>query len=235
MLFSVAPALDFDAGPRPDASARAGALQGTWGPVAVITPLPPEVSNGTDCYLDGGGSYPGESGNTVVNYTWAVYYKTGETTQILYAKKEIFRFSKLGLYIITLTVSDTAGLTGTAYTAVYAILDSDADGLPDWWEIYYFLTPGNPDLLSETGSDDPDGDGLTNLQEYANGFDPTVKDSQPGLVDELKENWYYLAILAAAIVAAILLMLPIFRRRRREDEKKRIKAAIEIEKALEEE
>jgi hypothetical protein len=46
--------------------------------------------------------------------------------------------------------------------------DSDGDGLPDSWENQYF---GN---LSQTASGDPDGDGRTNAQEYADGTNPTV-------------------------------------------------------------
>ncbi len=45
--------------------------------------------------------------------------------------------------------------------------DRDSDGLPDWWERWYFL--------SETGADpnlDADDDGLTNYQEYLTGTDP---------------------------------------------------------------
>jgi hypothetical protein len=45
--------------------------------------------------------------------------------------------------------------------------DRDADGLPDWWERWYFL--------SETKADrdtDPDGDRMTNYQEYLTGTDP---------------------------------------------------------------
>ncbi len=210
----------------PTAGRRASALQEDGEPKAVIAPLPPEVSNGTLWYLDASAS---ESSTEVLDYHWEVYHKTSNTTIYLYAKKESFLFSKLGLYIITLTVTDNHGLGDTAYTAVYAILDSDMDGLPDWWEMKYFY------LLGEDGSGDHDGDGWTNLQEYANGLDPAVKDPRPGIVQDIKDNWYYVAAVAGAIVVAILLMLPVLRRKRKQEEKKKIQAALEIEKALEEE
>jgi 3-phytase len=52
--------------------------------------------------------------------------------------------------------------------------DSDGDGLPDSWEERYF---GD---LDENGAGDPDGDGFTNLEEYAAGSDPTDAASRPG-------------------------------------------------------
>jgi hypothetical protein len=53
--------------------------------------------------------------------------------------------------------------------------DSDNDGLLDSWEIQYF---GN---LSQGPNGDPDGDGLTNLQEYQGGTNPTIYNSSYGL------------------------------------------------------
>jgi hypothetical protein len=49
--------------------------------------------------------------------------------------------------------------------------DSDSDGLVDTWELQYF---GN---LSQTGTGDPDGDGLDNLAEEDAGTNPTLQDS----------------------------------------------------------
>lgn len=47
-------------------------------------------------------------------------------------------------------------------------VDSDGDGLPDLWELYYF---GN---LTNSASGDPDGDLQSNASEFLHGTDPTV-------------------------------------------------------------
>ncbi len=57
--------------------------------------------------------------------------------------------------------------------------DSDYDGIPDFWEQHFGL-----DSLTSNASTDTDGDGLTNLQEYTKGTDPTLPDTDfDGLVD----------------------------------------------------
>ena len=57
--------------------------------------------------------------------------------------------------------------------------DTDADGMPDAWEINNGL---NPDVAD--ASQDPDNDGLTNIQEYLKGTDPKNPDTDgDGLKD----------------------------------------------------
>lgn len=46
--------------------------------------------------------------------------------------------------------------------------DNDGDGIPDVWESQYGLNPNDP----SDGDLDPDGDGMTNYQEYLAGTDP---------------------------------------------------------------
>jgi len=59
------------------------------------------------------------------------------------------------------------------------VFDSDADGLPDHWEIYYGLKH-----LDNTGdhgaSGDPDEDGLKNVDEFFHGTDPLNSDTDFG-------------------------------------------------------
>ncbi len=61
-------------------------------------------------------------------------------------------------------------------------LDSDNDGMPDWWENQYDLNPNDP----SDASADPDGDGLTNKEEYDNGTDPHNRDTDG---DGFEDGW----------------------------------------------
>lgn len=67
-----------------------------------------------------------------------------------------------------------SGVTSNAVTFTVGDVDADGDGLPDWWELQYF---GN---LSQVATGDPDADGVTNLQEYQQGRNPT----KSALVDD---------------------------------------------------
>ncbi len=191
-------------------------------PVAVIAPLPDYVSNGTWWTLDGSGSI-----GVIVSYLWNV--TLGNETTFLNSMSEIRRFETLGLYKITLTVTDNQSKTSTAFTAVVSVLDSDQDTLPDWWEEKYF------DDLDEIASGDYDGDKYDNLEEYAKGTNPDVKDPRPTFVQMVKENWVAALAIAVALALLILALMFFMGKRLKKNEKAKIQAAIAIEKALESE
>ena len=78
-------------------------------------------------------------------------------------------------YVIAATATDTSGnsseFSGTI--SVPAPSDNGSDGLPDEWMNFYFqhIDPRAIDLSRAT--DDADDDGMTNLQEFRAGTDPT--------------------------------------------------------------
>jgi len=64
--------------------------------------------------------------------------------------------------------------------------DSNANTIPDWWEVHYFGT-----LTGPIATSDPDGDGMTNLQEYRAGTDPKSAFSRLAITNILNtaEGW----------------------------------------------
>ncbi|WP_455392626.1 NosD domain-containing protein [[Eubacterium] cellulosolvens] len=60
--------------------------------------------------------------------------------------------------------------------------DNDNDGMDDAWELSHGLDPTEPN----DGNDDPDNDGLTNLQEYQNNTNPKAMDTDG---DNIPDDW----------------------------------------------
>ena len=89
-----------------------------------------------------------------------------EGTQV---KFDVIRTNAAGASTVKLLLMHQHNLSGKhneVVTLNLATADSDGDGLPDAWELEHF---GD---LSFSGNDDPDGDGVKNSTELANGTDP---------------------------------------------------------------
>jgi subtilisin family serine protease len=73
----------------------------------------------------------------------------------------------------TTAVSSLSGkMTTGGRLNLLGIVDTDGDGMPDWWETTYFGS------LSQTATGDYDGDGFTNLEEFYAGTSPASLSSK---------------------------------------------------------
>jgi len=84
-----------------------------------------------------------------------------------------------GTNTLTVLAGDNAApsdISTNTVRVIYATgdFDGNGDGLPDAWQIQYF---GSVKAASAQPTADPDGDGLSNLDEYRLGTNPTNADS----------------------------------------------------------
>ena len=77
---------------------------------------------------------------------------------------------------LPLTVSDATGGSSRAPLGfeVLPASDADRDGLPDAWEKLYF-GGFSPDQPESSANDDPDGDGVSNLEEFRRDTNPRAR------------------------------------------------------------
>jgi hypothetical protein len=121
----------------------------------------------------------------------------------------------IGKYVYSITVKDNKGIKNTTEEKTFWITndvdDMDNDGMPDIWEDRYGFNQYDPIDASQ----DTDNDGITNLQEYTDGTNPTKKlSSSSESFARLKENWAYLIVSIIVFVMIVILARHGIRRRK---------------------
>lgn len=98
--------------------------------------------------------------------------------------------------IVSAQVQNSPDLDGDKI-ANFVDLDDDGDGMPDFWE----QLNGFNSLNADDASDDPDEDGLSNIEEYQAGTDP---NSHLQGVNIPILPWWALLVFAASFVCIAL-------------------------------
>jgi hypothetical protein len=113
-------------------------------------------------------------------------------TAVLDVRGGTFTQSGGSLVVDALIVTNSCGLlikTGGTLSAtttnLAASLSAVGDGIPNSWKQLYGLDPFNPSV----GSEDPDGDGFTNAQEFTNATNPLVNDQLQSWSFAGSGNW----------------------------------------------
>lgn len=118
------------------------------------------------------------------------YYDTGYALSLT-AGVYTIQFKSIAAWDAPSNIAIAVGANAeTNATGVYTAApnkDSDADGLPDWWEVQYGLDPFDATGINGA-SGDPDSDGLINIHEYWCGTDPLNPDTDSDGIGDGEED-----------------------------------------------
>src|SRR3989454_1154702 len=145
--------------------------------VSVTTPVSTLTSIGASARLTVTARYADGSSKDVTSGFGTQYTISNRAIATVSADGRV-RAVRSGTVGIRATLEGASGIASLRIAP--AGVDTDGDGIPDEYEIAHGLNPNNPVDAQE----DPDHDGLTNLQEYQLGTDPQNADTDgDGLSD----------------------------------------------------
>jgi hypothetical protein len=145
--------------------------------VSVTTPVSTLTSIGASAGLTVTARYADGSSKDVTS-GFGTQYTISNRAIATVSADGLVQAVKSGTVVIQATLEGASGIASIRIAP--AGVDTDGDGIPDEYEIAHGLNPNNPVDAQE----DPDHDGLTNLQEYQLGTDPQNADSDAdGLSD----------------------------------------------------
>jgi hypothetical protein len=115
-------------------------------------------------------------------------------------------YDKPGKYYYYVNVFDYSGVKTTTPVKTFWITsdidDTDNDGMPDHWERKYGLNPED----SNDADLDFDEDGISNLEEYNGGTNPSKDIFIENVAFRVRDNIYYL--IGSIILFLLLAILP---------------------------
>ncbi len=145
--------------------------------VSVTTPVSTLTSIGASARLTVTARYADGSSKDVTS-GFGTQYTISNRAIATVSADGLVQAVKSGTVVIQATLEGASGIASIRIAP--AGVDTDGDGIPDEYEIAHGLNPNNPVDAQE----DPDHDGLTNLQEYQLGTDPQNADTDgDGLSD----------------------------------------------------
>ncbi|MCG3149010.1 MAG: hypothetical protein PCFJNLEI_02462 [Verrucomicrobiae bacterium] len=110
------------------------------------------------------------SAGSITNRFWE--FGNGGTSNTMLTTLQ-YTYLAVGTNTVKLTVSGPLGSNSTTQQVVVRPVDSVGDGIADAWRQFYFGGAGNSTNEQSCAGCDADGDGLTNLQEFHAGTEPT--------------------------------------------------------------
>jgi Tol biopolymer transport system component len=119
--------------------------------------------------LTGRSSLAAHTSNGITPFPWISQPMLSTNGSLL-----TFQGSDSGIAQFDLNQSQDVFATSLAFVS---LIDTDGDGIPDWWTQEYFGHAIGEELDSSRAQDDADNDGMTNHEEFMAGRNPTDPNS----------------------------------------------------------